>query len=155
MSHIARFAAYAAAFEKSFVNDDWSLVEPFFSEDAVYEAGLEPPLGGLVEGRDAILAYFKDVLDRFDRRFESREVTLLEGPREQGDSVWIRGTATYRAPGVPALVLELEETASFDGERIRRLEDRYEPDMKRELEAYLEAHASRLGIPAPGSTAGV
>jgi hypothetical protein len=38
--------------------------------------------------------YFKDVLDRFDRRFASRELALLEGPKEEGDAVWIRGRAT-------------------------------------------------------------
>ena len=41
MSNIARFAAYAAAFEKSFETDDWSTVAPFFSENAVYITGDE------------------------------------------------------------------------------------------------------------------
>jgi hypothetical protein len=88
------------------------------------------PIGGIFEGRAAILAYFKDVLDRFDRRFASRELALLAGPKETADSVWIRGSATYRAAGVPEFVLELEETVTFDGDRIRRLEDRYEPARK-------------------------
>ena len=42
---IPRFGAYAAAFEKAFENDDWSVVEPFFHEDAVYEVALPPPFG--------------------------------------------------------------------------------------------------------------
>lgn len=148
MSKIARFAAYAEAFEKAFASDDWSGVAPFFSEGAVYEVGLAAPLGGRFEGRDAILAYFKRVLDDFDRRFESREVALLEGPREDGDSVWIRGSATYRAAGVPEFVLELEETAWFDGDRIRRLEDRYEPAMLEHIARYLAQHGAELGIRA-------
>jgi len=146
MSKIARFAAYAAAFEKSFVSDDWSHVEPFFSESAVYEVDLDPPMGGLFEGRTAILAYFKEILDRFDRRFASREIALLEGPKEDGDSVWIRGTATYRAPGVPKFVLTLKEVVRFDGDRIYRLEDHYEPAMKKEIAEYLQAHGPKLGI---------
>jgi hypothetical protein len=148
MSKIPHFATYAGAFEKAFASDDWSLVEPFFTEGAIYAVGLDPPMGGVFEGREAILAYFKDVLDRFDRRFESREIALLEGPREDGDSVWIRGTATYRSKGVPDLVLELEETATFDGDRIRRLEDVYEPSMKASISAYLAEHGAKLGIPA-------
>ena len=79
---IPRFGAYAAAFEKAYAGDEWSLVEPFFAEDAVYDAGLPELLGGRIEGRAAILAYFRDVLNRFDRRFASRRVELLEGPRE-------------------------------------------------------------------------
>jgi hypothetical protein len=146
LSHIAHFAAYAAAFEKAFESDDWSVVEPFFTEDAVYETQLEPPLGGRFEGRPVVLAYMKDVLDAFDRRFESREIAALEGPTEEGDRVRIRGTATYRAAGVPTLVLELEETAHFEGERIRLLEDRYEPEAQEGLRAWFREHAAKLGI---------
>ena len=104
-----RFFAYAAAFEKAYASDDWSRVEPYFHDDAVYDSGMGAPLGGRLEGRAAILAYFKRVLDRFDRRFESRELALLDGPRTTGDSVWIRGRATYRgqlkvAPGATNVV---------------------------------------------------
>jgi len=146
MSLTAHFAAYAAAFEKAYVSDDWSLVEPFFTEEAVYEVPLDPPMGGCFEGRAAILAYFKEVLDRFDRRFESRELALVEGPKEDGESVWIRGIATYRAKGVPDFALELEETIYFEGDRIRRLEDHYEPEMKLRIAAYLKEHGEKLGI---------
>lgn len=108
-------------------------------------------IGDRFEGRDAILAYFKRVLDAFDRRFESREVSVLEGPVEREDaSVWVRGSATYRAEGVPDLVLELEEIAHFEGGeggRIRRLEDRYSQAVKEAMSAYLEAHGERLRIP--------
>ena len=150
MSLTAHFAAYAAAFEKAYVSDDWSLVEPFFTEEAVYEVALDPPMGGCFEGRAAILAYFKAVLDQFDRRFESREIALVEGPKEDGESVWIRGNATYRAKGVPDFVLELEETVYFEGDRIRRLEDHYEPEMKQRIAAYLQEHGEKLGISMVG-----
>jgi hypothetical protein len=146
MPLIPRFAAYAAAFEKSYASDDWSLVEPFFAEDAVYAIDVGPPLGGRFEGRAAILAYFKQILDRFDRRFASRELALLEGPKETGDSVWIRGSAIYRAPGVPDFTLELEETVRFDGDRIVRLEDHYGPAMAEQIASYLKAHGGKLGI---------
>jgi hypothetical protein len=146
VSKIPRFAAYAAAFEKSFADDDWSHVEPFFTEDAVYHIPVAPPLGGHIEGRAAILAWFEEILDRFDRRFASRELKLLEGPKETADAVWIRGSATYRAPGVPELVLELEETVTFEGDRICRLEDRYEPAMEKAVAEYLAAYGERLGI---------
>lgn len=146
MSSIPHFARYAAAFEKAYASDDWSLVAPFFTEDAVYEAQLPAPLGGRFAGRDAILGYFRFVLDGFDRRFASREVTLVEGPREEGDSVWIRGRARYTAAGLPDLVFELEETAWFQDGRIRRLEDRYDAATVRALEEYLRAHGTKLGV---------
>ncbi len=148
MSKSANFGVYAAAFEKAFESDDWSLVEPFFTEDASYEVYLEPPMGGCFEGRASILAYFKAAVDEFDRRFESRELELVGGPKEDGESVWVRGRATYRAAGVPDLVFELEETAFFEGDRIRRLEDRYEPAVEQLIVAYLNEHGERLGISA-------
>jgi ketosteroid isomerase-like protein len=150
MSMSAHFAAYAGAFEKAFVSDDWSLVEPFFTEDAVYEVLLDPPMGGRFEGRAAVLAYFKASVDGLDRRFESREIALLEGPREDGDSVWIRGRATYRAERVPDFLLELEETLHFEGDRICRLVDRYEPEMVQGIVDYMKLHGEKLGISAVG-----
>jgi hypothetical protein len=62
MSLTAHFARYAAAFEKAFENDDWKVVEPFFTEDAVYETGFSP-MGGVFEGREATVARMVDYLE--------------------------------------------------------------------------------------------
>jgi hypothetical protein len=145
MSNIPRFAAYAAAFEKAYESDDWREVGSFFSDDAVYEVGIDLSLGTRFAGRDAILAYFKAVLDGFDRRFESRSLELLEGPVDQGDTVRIRGAATYRAAAVPELVLVLDEIVTFDGDLIVHLEDRYDEEMKQAIAAYLKEHDDTLG----------
>jgi hypothetical protein len=148
MSSIPRFVAYAAAFEKAYASDDWSIVAPFFSEDAVYEVGLPAPMGGRFAGRAAILAYFKQVLDGFDRRFASRAVILLAGPREDGAAVWVRGRADYTSPLAPDLSFELEEIATFSGDRIQQLEDRYDDAARAVLADYLAAHGAALGLRA-------
>jgi hypothetical protein len=146
LSSIPRFVAYAAEFEKAFESDDWSLLEPFFTEDAVYEVGL-PILGSArCEDRAAILAWFPDVLDRFDRRFASRTLELLDGPKEEDGEVWIRGSATYRSPGVPDFVLVLEETVRFEGDRIDHLEDCYTTEMVSETERFVREYGSKLGL---------
>jgi len=146
MSNIPRFAAYAAAFEKAFESDDWTELEAFFDEEAVYEVGL-PILGTeRCEGRAAILAWFPDVLDRFDRRFASRELELLDGPNETDGEVSIRGSATYRAEGVPNFVLVLEEFVRFDGEKIVHLEDRYAPEMVAKCERYAREYGPAIGL---------
>jgi hypothetical protein len=147
MSRIPLFVKYAAAFEDAYKSDDWSLVEPFFTEDAVYEVGdLPPPFGGRNEGRAAILAYFKRILNGFDRRFATRTLALLDGPREDGDTVWLRGSGVYTAPGVPDFRFELEERATFRGDRICHLEDRYEPAMAKSLVEYADTHGAALGL---------
>ena len=51
---------------------------------------------------------------------------------------------------VPDFVLELEEVAYFEGDRIRRLEDRYEPAMKEQIATYLAEHGAKLGIEPAG-----
>ena len=107
-------------------------------------------MGGHFEWRAAILAYFKAVLDGFDRRFESRELALLDGPFEDGQTIRFRGSATYRAAGVPDLVLVLEEVVSFDGDQITRLEDRYDDDMIAVLRTYLEEHGETLSLAITG-----
>ena len=148
MSLIARFAKYAAAFEEAYKSDDWAALAPYFAEDAVYEIhGVPAPLGGRFEGRAAVLAYFKSVLDGFDRRFESREIALVKGPREEGRSVWIRGKVTYVAAGAPTLVFELDETTTFDAQdRISRLEDRYDDETISALTEYLRTYGEKLGL---------
>jgi hypothetical protein len=143
MGHIERFQAYAAAFEEAFKSDDWSVVEPYFTEDAVYEIFGGEPFAGRYEGRDAILAYMKQSLDGFDRRFESRELDPLEGPSLKDGAVWMRWRVTYRVADAPPLVIEGEETAEFEGDRIRRLEDQMPADTSATL-SFFEEHGDKL-----------
>jgi ketosteroid isomerase-like protein len=148
MSQIPRFVRYAAAFEEAYASDDWSPIGPYFADDAVYEIpGVPAPLGGRFAGRAAILAYFKAVLAGFDRKFASRTVSLVGAPREDGDSVTIRGRVVYTADRAPTLEFELEETATFDAKgQIARLEDRYDEATIRAVVEYIRAHGKTLGL---------
>lgn len=79
MGMIDRFVAYATAFEEAYAGDDWSKLTPYFTEDAVYHFLAAPPLGGKFEGRTAVFAQFKNSVNGFDRRFDTRKVDVLEG----------------------------------------------------------------------------
>lgn len=144
MSRIARFQQCAAAFEDAFKSDDWSVVEPYFTEDAVYELFGGEPFDGRHEGRQAILSALKLSLDNFDRRFDSRRLDFIERPVERDGKVWMRFRATYRI-GDAELELEGEETAEFEGDRIRRLEDRFAPEASKTTLAFLAEHGEKLG----------
>jgi hypothetical protein len=146
MSLVQRFADYAAAFEKTVETNETSHIEPFFTEDAVYETIGGPPFEGVEEGRDAVFASLIGSLDGFDRRFDSRELELLEGPEERDGSVWIRWRARYTKAGLPDLAIDGEETATFEGDRIRRLEDRFTPEATKGAVEYLAEHGKALGI---------
>jgi ketosteroid isomerase-like protein len=147
MPALERFGAYFTAFEKAYESDDWAEVGEFFHEDATYEVGLPEPFGGTFDGREAILAYFKRILDGFDRRFASRTVTGLEGPTVEGDVVRIRGRADYTGGGsLPDVGFELVERVTFDGDRIRRLEDQYDDANRATVDEYLAAHGEALSL---------
>jgi hypothetical protein len=141
---VQRFAEYAAAFERAFESDDWSQLEPFFTEDAVYEAHGGPPFAGRAEGRDALFAHLKRSVDAFDRRFPRRRLELLEGPKLRESRVWMRWRASYGGPGIPELVIDGEETADFAGERIRRLEDFFPPEAGPIVEMWFRSFAGRI-----------
>ncbi len=144
MSIVERFTAYAAAFEDAYASDDWSKLDPFFTEDAVYETLADPPFGGSIAGREAIKTHFKQICAGFDRRFDSRAVELLTPPVDRGGAVWFRWAAIYTLAGAPALRMEGEETAVFAGDRIRRLEDRMPPATLQGTQAYLVEHGAKL-----------
>jgi ketosteroid isomerase-like protein len=139
-----RFLSYAAAFEVAYDTDDWSQLDPFFTEDAVYETVAEPPFGNRSEGREAVKAAFQQAVTGFDRRFDSRVVEMVEGPIDRDGTVWFRWLATYTATGAPPLRMQGEETAVFAGERIRRLEDRISAAEGQQVLAYLAQHGSKL-----------
>ena len=144
MSRIERFLAYAAAFEQTCADDNWSRLEPYFTEEAVYKCDDEP-LAFHVEGRDAILAHLKDSMNRFDRHFDSRAVELLGEPEERDDEVSIKWRGTYTLAGAPDLSFEGTETAVFDGDRIRLLADTIDAEAAERFGAWMQEHGAKLG----------
>ena len=144
MGMIDRYLAYAAAFEEAYASDDWSTLEPFFTEDAVYEFIAPAPFGGKYEGRAAVLAQFKTSVNSFDRRFDSRTVEALEGPVEKEGGVWMRWAATYTLAGAPECRMEGEERAIFAGDRIRRLVDSVTDAEAGRVGAYFAQHGAKL-----------
>jgi hypothetical protein len=144
MDAVSRFREYAAAFEDVVKSDDFSRLEPFFTEDAVYEILGGPPFAGRHVGRPAILAYLKASLDGFDRRFRTRRIEMLEGPQLREGAVWFRWRVSYSSPGLPELVLDGVEIATFEGDRIRRLEDRFPLEMSSITEHWFTHYGNRL-----------
>jgi ketosteroid isomerase-like protein len=146
LTRTGHFIAYATAFEKAFAADDWGGVEAALHEDAVYEVNFDPPFGGRFEGRAAVVAYMQDILERLDHRFDTREPLLLEMPREQGSSVSIRGRVRYTSRGLPDLVFDLDETATFRDGLIVHLADHYDDATRERILAYIAEHGEALGI---------
>lgn len=145
MDPVDRFKEYAAAFEDVFKSNDWTLLERFFTEDAVYELVGAEFFEGRHEGRDAIFAALEASLENFDRRFETRELEILEGPALKEGDVWLRWRASCRTPGVPELVIDGQELVRFEGERIVRLVDVFPPEMGQISQYWFEQYGDQLG----------
>jgi hypothetical protein len=118
----ARFQDYADAFERAYMDRDWSQLERYFAADAVYECVSPPELAFRAEGRGAILARFAAVTDGFDRTFASRTIRL-EPPHQSGERVTVRGVVVYAVPSTPPFELPFTEVADFRGDEIVRLEE--------------------------------
>jgi len=132
-----RFLEYAAAFEQTYVDDDWARLEPYFAENAVYTANGGPPLGGRWEGRGQVLANLRESVDELDRRFDTRRVEPLGEPTIGEASFEMRWRATYEKAGCPDLVIEGRERATFEGDRILLLEDRMDDDTDQRIQEYM------------------
>jgi ketosteroid isomerase-like protein len=132
-----RFVEYAAAFERTFVDDDWARLEACFAEDAIYVVTGEAPLGGRWEGRKQLLEQLRKSVNELDRKFDERRVELLGTPTIGDDSFEVRWRGTYTKAGCPDLVLEGTERATFEGNRIRLLEDLIEEGVDRRIQEYV------------------
>jgi hypothetical protein len=73
MKLVDRFRQYAQAFEDAYADDDWSRLEAYFTEDAVYDGGEGPD--AVVRGRVPLLEQLKDGVDAFSGSWASRRKT--------------------------------------------------------------------------------
>ena len=137
MSILDRYQAYADAFEESLADDDWSRIEPFFTENAVYEGDPE------ASGRDAVLAKLKNGVDNFDRRMDSRTPDF-QTPTVKGDTLTMKWKVTYTKAGLPDLVISGVEVAVFEGDRIALLRDEFDPEAQKAMGEWMAQHGAAL-----------
>ena len=137
MSIQDRYQAYADAFEESFVDDDWSRIEQFFTEDAVYEGDPD------ARGREAVLAKLKGGVDAFDRKMDKRTPDF-QTPSVEGNTLTMKWAVTYEKADAPDLVISGVETAVFEGDRIALLRDDFDPEAQKRMGEWMAAHGAKL-----------
>jgi hypothetical protein len=138
-----RYAAYVAAFELAFHDDDWTRIESFFTRDIVIRIHTEPFAGGC-EGIDAVADYFRGVLDGFDRRFDERAITGPPQIEQTGNRVRARWSTCYRRTGAPDLALSGVEVATFRGPHIARLDSRFDDGVAERMIDWLGRYSELL-----------
>jgi hypothetical protein len=118
-----RFARYALKFERAFKTDRWDAVKACFHPDATYSVtGTETEWDTVVSGPDAIVAFFKKMLDEGDRQFDSRRPGLAGLPRVKGGELVLPWRATYTM-GEQSIVLNGQSRCRFEGGKIIMLTD--------------------------------
>ncbi len=132
-----RYRAYADAFEESYVDDNWSRIEEFFTENAVYEGDPD------AKGREAVLTKLKGGVDAFDRRMDSRTPDF-QTPTVDGNTLTMKWKVVYTKSSAPDLVISGSETAIFEGDRIARLRDDFDPDAEKAMGEWMAKHAALL-----------
>ena len=137
MSILDRYLAYADAFELSYEDDDWSRIEPFFTQDAVYEGDPD------AEGCDAVLAKLKGGVDAFDRGMDSRTPDF-QTPTVDGNTLTMKWKVRYTKAGAPDLVVSGTEVAIFEGDCIARLRDDFDPEAEKAIGEWMAAHGALL-----------
>jgi ketosteroid isomerase-like protein len=134
MSILNRFEAYASAFEESYEDDDWTRIEEFFTEDAVYEGDPD------AKGRDAVLAKLKNAVDSFDRKMSSRTPDF-QTPTVDGNTLTMKWAVTYTKDDLPTLTISGTETAIFKGDRIANLRDDFDPEAQKAMGEWMAKHS--------------
>lgn len=137
MSILDRYRAYAEAFEESYVDDDWSRIEPFFTEDAVYEGDPD------ARGREAVLAKLRGGIDAFDRKMD-RRIPDFQTPSVDGNQLVMKWSVRYEKADAPDLVLSGVETAVFEGDRIALLRDDFDPEAQKAIGEWMAEHGAKL-----------
>jgi hypothetical protein len=142
MSIVDRFNSFAADFEKCVGDDQWSRLGKYFVEDATYlnVGGPDPK----VEGREAIIRFLKNDVERFDRRFDSRTLEGLTEPTAIGKNLSRKWRCTFKLRGAPDLVTEGTARYEFSGTLIRAIEEEITPESMRDFMQWMKEHGSKL-----------
>lgn len=122
-SQLKVLIAYLSAFEVAYDTDDWSCLDPYFTEDAVYEVRGIAPFGGKWQSLTAIKSQFKNIVDAFDRRFVKRVPEAAGRPTQRGDTIHFGWRARYLLTDGSEFVLAGRSAARFRNGKISELID--------------------------------
>ncbi len=145
MDTLQRFLAYAGDFEKTYVDDDWSRLHPYFNDDAVYDVQSRA-FGCKLEGPKAILAGIRKSLNGFDRKFTTRKIDVVSAPEVDGDEIRMGWTVTYQKEGLDDFVLRGRSVVRYRDGKIAYLSDRYDPSIEKEYDDWQRRNGVKLDV---------
>jgi len=139
MSYLEQFQAYAAAFEETYVDNNWPRLEKYFTADAIYAPGD----GTEAVGREQVLAQLREGIDGLDRLFDSRLLSATP-PSVEGDTVTLSWQLILSKADVPDLKVTGVEHATYTDGAISHLEDIFDEGTAKILGGWMNAHEDSL-----------
>ena len=141
------FMEYAAAFEQTYVDDDWSRLTQYFSEDSSYEVR-GGPLACQISGREAIFTGLKKSIDGLDRRCTNRQLELIDGPNvvgtESGHEISIGWNVIYEYGDAPKVALPGRSVFNISGGLIVEMRDEYDDKEMESVGAWMVEYGEGL-----------
>ena len=140
MNPLDTFNAYFAAFEQTYLDNDWERIAPYFAPDITYNtAG-----GDVAQGRAAAIDYLRNDVDSLDRRFDVREFVGEPDISNDGDQVTMVFTVRYRKAGLPDLEISGKEVATIKDGQIQQLDDLFDAGALAGFDAWMKEHGTQL-----------
>jgi hypothetical protein len=140
MDILTHFLAYAGDFEKSYKDDEWTRLNQYFTDDAVYEVkGLGTNCR--LQGPTAIFKGIKKSLDGFDRRFDSRKIDITSAPVVEGDTMRVGWVVTYEKKGLAPFPLRGRSEARYRDGKIAYLGDSYDAAMAADAVEWMKTNS--------------
>ncbi|MCP4410455.1 MAG: nuclear transport factor 2 family protein [Gammaproteobacteria bacterium] len=142
MGIIDAFERFAADFERTIEDDDWSRLEKYLAEDATYlnVGGPDPKCAG----REAIIAFLKADVSNTDRRFDTRTLIALTPPTAAGNRLSRQWRCTYTLAEATDLVLEGEARYVFEGDLIKEIEEELTAVSMQKFYEWMQNYGDRL-----------
>lgn len=147
MDTLNQFRQWFADFERCVADDQWQRLAPYLQPDVEYHIS-NVPFGGVVKGRDTVLAGFKKSFDGFDRRMASRSHLCVATEVVSDSLLRFRTWTRYTHGNAPELAFPARAEFQFRDGLIARMEDFYEPELA-EMQAafaWFGEYAPRLGL---------
>jgi hypothetical protein len=141
------FMDYAAAFEETYVDDDWSRLAPFFTEGATYEVR-GGPLACKITGREEIFSGLKKSIEGLDRRCSDRQLELTDGPNivdtDDGSELSLGWNVIYQYKEAPKVTLPGRSVFTIAAGVIVAMRDEYDDNEMGAVSAWMLEYGEGL-----------
>lgn len=144
MTDFEKFIQYAQAFELAFITDDWSLIRPYFADDADHIVAEGGPFATDDRGADRLVESMKLCVHAVDRRFDLRIPEILEGPEQRDGGIWMKFRLRLQRRDLPELSVDGDHLTIYRDGKIVHFREKLDDGHGARAAAYLAKYDNAL-----------